>query len=156
MQPEQLKEIVSELVSFLGLEVSDVSVSTGYRTIVAIASPDSKNLIGPGGEHLRSLNTVARRMVEQKYGNEAASFLVDVNGYQEAQLDIVRDNARKLAQRVRLFKHEVEMDPMSAYDRLVVHECFANDPEIETTSAGEGKFRHIVLKCRVGATPKEI
>ena len=53
---------------------------------------------------------------------------------------------RLLAQRARLFKHDVEMGPMSAYERLVVHELFADDPEIKTESQGEGKFRHIVLK----------
>jgi spoIIIJ-associated protein len=53
-----------------------------------------------------------------------------------------------LAQRARLFKHDVEMSPMNPYERLVVHELFAEDPEIVTESAGEGKFRHIVLKYR--------
>jgi len=60
----------------------------------------------------------------------------------------VRQNARMLAQRARLFKHDVELAPQSAYERLVVHELFAEDPEIKTESAGEGKFRHIVLKYK--------
>jgi predicted RNA-binding protein Jag len=37
------------------------------------------------------------------------------------------------------------MPPMSSYERLVVHELFAEDPEIETRSEGEGKTRHIIL-----------
>ena len=37
---------------------------------------------------------------------------------------------------------------------LVVHELFAEDPEIRTESAGEGKFRHIVLKYRDSAFAK--
>jgi spoIIIJ-associated protein len=64
---------------------------------------------------------------------------------------VVRQNARPLAQRARLFKHDVEMAPMSAYERLVVHELFSEDPEIKTESAGEGKFRHIVLKYKSGS-----
>ena len=59
--------------------------------------------------------------------------------------------ARMLAQRARLFKHDVEMEPKSAYERLVIHELFSNDPEIKTESAGEGKFRHIVLKYKDAA-----
>ncbi len=41
---------------------------------------------------------------------------------------------------------------MSAYERLVVHELFSEDPDIKTESQGEGKFRHIVLKCKEGAS----
>jgi spoIIIJ-associated protein len=146
MTPELLKETVSKLLSLLDVEVTSLEVGGTHRTVVSISSPDSARLIGPGGEHLKALNSIARRLLEAKYGEEATSFLIDVNGYHEAQMENVRQNARMLAQRARLFKHDVEMDPMSAYERLVVHELFADDPEITTESAGEGKFRHIVLK----------
>jgi spoIIIJ-associated protein len=148
MDNESLKTFVSALVDSLGVAVDSIAVGGTHRTVVAIQSPESAKLIGQGGEHLRALNTIAKRLVEHKFGEEATNFIVDVNGYQEAQLEKVRGEARMLAQRARLFKHEVEMPPMSAYERLVVHELFAEDPEIETTSAGEGKFRHIVLKYK--------
>lgn len=146
MQPEELKDIVTKLLSLLDVEFENIEVSTGHRTVVAVSSKDSSRLIGPNGDHLKALNSIARRIVEAKHGEEAASFLIDVNNFHEAQMERVRDNARMLAQRARLFKHDVEMGPMSAYERLVVHELFAGDPEIITESQGEGKFRHIVLK----------
>ena len=116
--------------------------------MVAVTSADSARLIGPSGEHLRALNMVARRLVEAKHGEETANFLIDVNGHHEGQLEKVRQSARMLAQRARLFKHDVELEPMSSYERLVIHELFADDAEIKTESAGEGKFRHIVLKYK--------
>ena len=146
MQPD-LSSFVATLLSLLGAE-GTVEVKTGHRTVAAVTSPESARLIGERGEHLRALNTVARRLVEQKHGEEAANFLIDVNGYHESQMERVRQNARMLAQRARLFKHDVELAPQSAYERLVVHELFAEDPEIKTESAGEGKFRHIVLKYK--------
>jgi spoIIIJ-associated protein len=148
MDPASLKAIVSEILSLVGFEAENIEVTSGHRTVVAVSSPDSKTLIGPHGEHLRALNTLARRLVEAKAGEEAAGFLIDVNGYHEEKMETVRANARMLAQRARLFKHEVEMSPMSPYERLVVHELFTDDPEIETESRGEGKFRHIVLKYK--------
>lgn len=147
MQPEELKDVISKLLALLDIEVDTIEVSTGHRTIVAVtSSKDSAQLIGQNGDHLKALNSIARRIIETKHGEEAASFLIDVNNYHEEQMERVRDNARVLAQRARLFKHDVEMGPMSAYERLVVHELFAGDPEITTESQGEGKFRHIVLK----------
>lgn len=146
MSPELLKSTITELINLLDVAVDSVTVSGGHRTVVAITSPDSERLIGPNGDHLRALNMIARRIVETKHGEESASFLIDVNNYHENQMEAVRANARLLAQRARLFKHDVELEPMSSYERLVVHELFAEDPEIKTESAGEGKFRHIVLK----------
>ncbi len=123
-------------------------VTTGHRTVVAIKMGDPAALLGPAGEHLRALNMIAKRMVEKSHGEEAAAFLIDVNGHHESQMERVRTEARAFAQRARLFKHDVEMPPLSSYERLVVHELFANDPDIRTESAGEGKFRHIVLKYK--------
>ncbi len=162
MEPEILKKLAKDFLELLGVEVSSLEVNTGHlpagkagRTIIAVSSPNSAALIGPNGEHLRALNTILRRLVETKLeggppdparGKEAASFLVDVNGYHEALMERVREGARMLAQRARLFKHDVEMPAMSPYERLVVHELFADDQDIKTESQGEGKFRHIVLK----------
>ncbi len=146
-----LSSFAKELVERLGCAVESVEVSAGHRTVVKVSSPDSARLIGPQGEHLRALNSVARRMVEHTHGEDAASFFIDINGFREAELEGVRQNARMLAQRARLFKHDVELPPQSAYERLVVHELFAEDPEIATESAGEGKFRHIVLKYKASS-----
>ena len=148
MEPVELKNLVVELIGRLGFGAEDVTVSTGHRTLVRVASPDSKELIGPHGEHLRSLNTLAKRLVETKHGEQATGFLIDVNDYHEAQLERVRAGARMLAQRARLFKHDVELPPQSPYERLVIHELFADDPNIATESSGEGKFRHVVLKYK--------
>lgn len=150
MDATLLKDFVSEFLVLLGVEGAAIEVSTGHRTLVKVSSADSANLIGPNGEHLKALNMIARRLIEAKHGDEAASFLIDVNDYHEASLEKVRQSARMLAQRARLFKHDVELEPMSAYERLVVHELFADDPEIKTESAGEGKMRHIVLKYKDG------
>ncbi len=148
MDSDALKQLAQELLAPLGVAIDSVTVSGTHRTVVAVISPESEKLIGLKGETLRAINTIAKRLVEAKYGAEATTFIIDVNGYQEAQLESLRSNARMLAQRARLFKHDVELEPMSPYQRLVVHELFAEDPEIGTESAGEGKFRHIVLKYK--------
>ncbi|MBP7770512.1 MAG: hypothetical protein KA066_01210 [Candidatus Pacebacteria bacterium] len=154
MQPLDLQAFVSEFLQKLGHEAQSVTVSAGHRTVVAITVADPSALVGQDGEHLRALNMLAKRMVERSHGEDAAVFLIDVNGHHEAKMEHVRQEARTLAQRARLFKHDVEMPPLSSYERLVVHELFADDPEINTESAGEGKFRHIVLKYVAGAAKK--
>ena len=142
-----LRLFVQELLEKVGAPFDTIEIIDGHRTVARVSAPDA-SLIGERGDTLRALNLVARRLAEATFSAEAANFLIDVNDYHESQLEKVRQEARVLAQRARLFKHDVELPPQSAYERLVVHELFAEDPEIETQSAGEGKFRHIVLKYK--------
>jgi len=148
MDAEEIKTMVSGLLGALGARVDSVSVSNPPRIVVAISSPDSRELIGPHGEHLQALNSIARRLAESKTGERSANFLIDVNEYHAGRLRTLCENAQLLAQRARLFKHDVEMSPMGSYERLVIHELFSEDPEIATESQGEGKTRHIVLKYK--------
>jgi len=147
---DALLTFVTNFLKLLDISSEQISLAEGTRKVITITSPDAQQLIGLNGEHLRALNTLTRRLVETKFGPETTTFTIDVNGYHEKQMEEIRTQARALAQRTRLFKHDTEMNPMSSYERLVVHELFAEDPEIETTSEGEGKFRHIVLRYRQG------
>lgn len=156
MSPDALKNTTAHLLSLLGfspesIDVQEPSLGKAGRTTVAVTSADAAPLLANDGEPLRALNALARRLVEKQHGEDAANFLIDINNHHEQQLEAVRANARMLAQRARLFRHNVEMPPMSSYERLVVHELFAEDPEIETRSEGEGKFRHIVLAYKGSA-----
>ncbi len=148
MSPELLKTFAQTFFDTLGANVTSLEVVSGHRTRVAVTSPEGEQLIGQDGDTLRAINTLARRMVEHAHSTDAANFLIDINNFHEHQAEKVRAEARMLAQRVRLFKHDVDMEPMTAYDRLVVHELFADDPEVETHSDGEGKTRHIVLRYK--------
>ncbi len=147
---EPLLTFITDFLRILDISPEHISLAEGTRKVITITSPSAQHLIGPNGEHLRAVNTLARRLVETKFGVEVTAFSIDVNGYHEKQMEEIRTQARALAQRTRLFKHDTEMNPMSSYERLVVHELFAEDPEIETTSEGMGKFRHIVLRYRQG------
>ena len=146
---DALKNFVSDFFSVLGVSTDGISVSGSPRVVVAVLVKEPNEIVGPHGEHLRALNVLARRLFERKSKISGGfSFVIDVNGYLESQLEGVRANARMLAQRARLFKHDVELGPMSSYERLVIHELFAEDPEIGTHSEGEGKHRHVVLKYK--------
>ena len=154
---EELKKTVADLLKALEADVEAVDIVGTEKPCAKIRTSDSQRLIGPGGEHLRALNHIAKKLLEKKLGLEPRiANLLDVNGYFEAKLETIRANARMLAQRARLFKHDVEMSPMSSYERMVVHELFAEDQEIKTESQGEGKVRHVVLRYVEQGTAPQI
>ncbi len=148
MDTAKLQTLVARLLEALGARVEDISVSGETRVVAQVSTPDAQALIGPGGAHLQALNVLARRLAEAETGERSTHFLIDVNNYHADRLKTLCENAQLLAQRARLFKHDVEMSPTGSYERLVIHELFSSDPEIATESQGEGKTRHIVLKYK--------
>lgn len=149
MEESTLQQYIKEFVETMGVVVESVEVSSvaGHR-MFNIKTPDSKQLIGPHGEHLRALNYIVRRSVEKKTGENESKFMIDVNGYQYKHIQTIEQKAKLLADRVRTFKSSADMTPMSAYERMIIHSMFSEDPEIATSSEGVGLSRHVVLSYR--------
>ncbi|OGG47745.1 hypothetical protein A2761_02550 [Candidatus Kaiserbacteria bacterium RIFCSPHIGHO2_01_FULL_51_33] len=155
MHTEEIKSIIREFLERLTVAVEDVSVREEENPpLFHVTTKDSGVLIGINGDNLRALNVVVKKIVERRLGAEAAAqFFLDVNGYQSRHIAEVRSKVRMLAERARTFKYDVEMSPMNAYERMIVHATFTNDPDIATESVGEGKFRRVVLKYMPNKQP---
>lgn len=148
-QQEHIIGTLRTLLGHLAVVVTDISVEIDERIKsfrFVISTPDSALLIGERGDRLLALNHLMKRIVEHELKDENISFLIDVNNYQKRRIDDIRTKARMLAERARYFKSSVEMDPMSSYERMIVHAEFTEIPDIATESSGYGKDRHVVLK----------
>lgn len=117
-----------------------------------ISSPDSGLLIGERGARLQSLNYLLKKMAEKALGkgdesakDDIPSFMVDVNNYQAKRIEELRTKASMLAERARYFRTSMPMEPMSSYERMIIHAEFTGVPDIRTESSGSGKDRHVVL-----------
>jgi len=138
-------ETITELLTHMGVSSPSVSMERDdLGTIYTVETPDSDLLIGNNGETLLALNHIVKRMTERNEGEE--DFSVDVNGYQKTRNNDLRARARMYAERAKEFQSDVEMDPMSSYERMVVHAALAEDQKIKTESAGVGRERRVVVK----------
>lgn len=159
MNTFSVQATIREFLERLGVVVEGIDEhKVGPQTIFRIRSGESGLLIGSGGETLRALNHLIRRLGERARAAsdapaEPLSFLVDVNGYHAKRIEELHQSARLLSERARLFRHDVEMPPMSPYERMIVHAFLAEDPDIATQSSGEGQFRRVVI--RYGKLPKD-
>lgn len=150
MRDHDIQRIITDLLSAMGMMIDGVAiVDDGSHPVFEVRTRDSALLIGNQGERLKDFNYLVKRIVERRLGRaEASRFLLDVNGYQRKHIGELRNRAKILAERARLFKYDVEMSPMNAYERMIVHATFADDPDIKTESLGEGKFRRVVIRYR--------
>ena len=148
---DELKSIIKNFLDKLTVEFSDIEISEDKMCpIFLIKTTDSGVLIGNSGESLRALNHIIKKIFEKRFSQYDAKnkiqFSLDINGYYESKIETLKNQTRILAERARMFKSDIKMSPMNAYERMIIHAAFANYPEINTKSEGEGKMRRIILK----------
>lgn len=151
MESEEIKLIIESLLRTLPVRVDSIEiVGDGVKApVFTIKTPDAPILIGTRGAHFQALSHLVKKLVgtyaESKKIPEPR-FFIDVNDYRSALSRTISTKASVLAERARSFKSSVEMEPMSAYDRLIVHEFLQGAPNIKTESVGEGRNRRVVIK----------
>jgi spoIIIJ-associated protein len=115
----------------------------GDRAAVSIVGADLSQLVGRNGEVLEALQELTRLAVYRETG-ERSRLMLDVSGYRaERREQLVRLAAETIA-RVRESGEAVSLDPMSPFERKVVHDAVA---AAGLTSASEGvePRRHVVV-----------
>ncbi len=151
MTTEMIKKTIEEFLNKLTVSFDSVEITNSDEGFVFMirTKTDSQILIGTKGVNLSSLNHVIKKIIEnnKEYNHEnKIQFMVDVNDYQEKKSKEIKNKAYIMASRVKSFKTDAEMEPMSSYERMLVHSVLANDSCVETCSTGIGKDRHVVIK----------
>ena len=157
---DQLKQITEKILGYL--QVADYTIECRDTDLgqvcVAVTVPEGRLLVGRGGENLRSFNTLVKNMMDKKYsekekttgaegGNtEKLYFYIDINDYRTQQIQKIINLAKIHAARAVEFQKDIELDPMSSYDRMIVHNTLADSPHLSTESTGFGRNRHVVIK----------
>lgn len=144
-------EIVDNLLDKMGFGDADVSINysepddqTGrVMTIVDVRGSDDLNsLIGAQGEILSDLQYLARLMAGHAL-RRRANFLLDVNGYREKRRQALTRLAERMAEKAVRRGEPVTLEPMSAYDRRLVHVALRDHADVYTNSVGEGASRRV-------------
>ncbi|MDO8590626.1 MAG: R3H domain-containing nucleic acid-binding protein [bacterium] len=150
MAEPNTKEIIEELLKLMnvGFEaIERVESPESNHTRFLIRTDESALLIGQNGEHLGAFNYIIRRIAAKSALGEAPEkFFVDVNGYHEKTLENLKAKAKIMCERARSFKVDIELDPMSSYERMIIHSFLEGAVDIKTESKGEGAQRRVVIK----------
>ncbi len=116
---------------------------TGQRVnVVAINGEDLTMLIGPRGETLDALQFLGRLMVAHKL-HRRANFVVDVEGYRQRRVQALTRLAERMADKARQRGEPISLEPMTAYERRIIHMALRDVADVYTESAGEGKQRRV-------------
>jgi spoIIIJ-associated protein len=148
MKVDKIKETIEEIFNRTSCILSKIEISDENNMLwCAIETPDSRFMIGRDGETLKSLNHLVQKILEKTFPEEEVkNVLIDINGYQRKRFDNLKNVAHMMAERAKYFKSNIEIDPMPAFERRIIHLFLEGDKEIKTESEGEGPNRRVVIK----------
>ena len=131
--PAQPKDILEKILTSLGFAatVEEHKLEDGY--LLDVKTGEAGRLIGRQGQTLADLQYITNRLLFQQDPNSPKA-MVDVGGYRAQAREALVKKAQDAAEKVRRWGDAVELEPLNAFDRRVVHHTLKDDPDVETHS----------------------
>ena len=139
------KATLEEMLRLLGFEAAVEEHLLDDGLLLDVKADDSGRLIGRQGQTLSDLQYLVNRILFQK-DTTAPKVTVDVGNYRSQARDALLKKAKDAAEKVRRWGDVVELEPLNAFDRRIVHNALKNDPGVETHSVEvEGTDKKAIL-----------
>lgn len=160
---EQLGEVLDNLLGMLLLEGSYEIEEEGEGFFVSIETKDAGRLIGARGESLEGLQLVVNQIMSRKMGQSVLSeakpkagevegfkrVILDVEGWRKQKEEELKAMAKDLGKQVLESGKQLELEPMSSWQRRVIHMVIQDTEGLSSESIGEGRDRHIVITPKI-------
>ena len=142
----RLDKILKELFKITGDDGIEYKIEKGKNQInLTITGDKVSHLIGYKGNTIESFQSLLNAML-QRENEESAKVFVEVNDYKKRKEEKLKNLANKMANNVIRFRKPIRLEPMSAYERLIIHTELAKRDDVETESQGEEPRRRVVIK----------
>jgi spoIIIJ-associated protein len=112
-----------------------------------VEGEDMGVVIGKHGGTINALQYLVSLILQKQVG-ERVRIIIDAEGYRSRREQALRDMARAYAQRVKETGQEAVLDALQSYERRVIHNSLADDPDVFTYSEGEEPDRRVVISPR--------
>jgi spoIIIJ-associated protein len=140
-----MRALVARIVATLGVDARvDVHEDAGTITVTC-SGPDVGLLIGRHGQTIDAVQYLLNAAAHRAEGDERKDVVVDAAGYRERRRVTLESLAIRTAQEVVATGHPVELEPMTAVERKVVHLRLQDYDGVGTTSEGTEPNRYVVV-----------
>ena len=116
--------------------------------VIRIDGDEAGSLIGRHGETLDALQYLSNLALNaelDKTGEECPKITVDIEGYRARREETLRSLAKRTADKVKRYKRNIALDPMTPYERRIIHSALQNDSQVMTASVGSDENRKVVI-----------
>lgn len=112
-----------------------------------ILSKDSALLIGRRGQTLNALQFLVNLLAGRE-SREGGKILLDTEDYRARRRETLTDLALNLAEKAKSLRKEFTLEPMSPYERHIIHAALADNAYVITKSVDYGEYRRVVIVPR--------
>ncbi len=143
--PAQPKTTLEKILDLLGFPATVEEHTLEDGVLLEVKTEESGRLIGRQGQTLSDLQYITNRLLFQQDAT-APKVMVDVGGYRAQAREALVKKALDAAEKVRRWGDVVELEPLSAFDRRIIHQALKDDPGVETKSVEvEGTEKKAIL-----------
>ena len=137
-------EFLDTVFKKFGLDVTIRPVEGEEFITLDLVGKDLGILIGRRGETLDALQYLTNLTVSRHF-EDRSKFILDVEGYRAKREETLERLAKKLAERVKESGKNISLEPMSPYERRIIHTVLQSDDQVRTFSEGEEPYRKVVI-----------
>lgn len=141
----RVREVLERIGNALGLSARVSIVEDDESVLASYSGGDLGLLIGRRGSTIDSVQYLVNAIVFRRFGEGAKQVVVDAAHYRERRRASLERLALETATRVRERGEPVELEPMSAPERKIVHLRLQDEPDVATESEGEEPNRYVVV-----------
>ena len=148
------KEVVRELLSLMDIpadvmavdnpSVMELSPDDPPTVFIDINGRDLGMLIGRRGENLSQMQYMVNLIVN-RHSDRWVRVILDIEGYRTRREESLIGLAERVARQVARNRRPIELEPMPANERRIVHMTLKTQPGITTSSSGEGALRRVTV-----------
>ena len=144
----RLRELVDRVTAEIGVHCRIEIAETAEEIRATCEGPELGMLIGKHGQTIDAIQYLANAIVYRGRYEERKRIVIDAAGYRARRQTSLDALALRLAEQASATGRRVELEPMTAVERKIVHERLKDDPEIETLSEGTEPNRYVVILPR--------
>ena len=142
-------EFIKTLLSDMNIE-AEINLGDGDNDdkLITVTGEAASILIGHHGDTLDSLQYLANLAANKKVNGEKpehTKITIDIEGYRAKREAALRALARRMADKVLKYKKSVMLEPMTPYERRIIHSEVQNIEGVATNSIGSDGNRKVVM-----------
>jgi spoIIIJ-associated protein len=138
------KNFLREVTLAMGLSITIETNKKDRHVYINMIGENMGVLIGKRGKTLDSLQYLTNLAVN-RCGVPEVSVILDTENYRKRRRDTLEALASSLSRKVKTTKKNVVLEPMSRYERHIIHVYLQNDRYVKTYSEGDEPYRNVII-----------
>ena len=141
---ERGKNFLIGLLEVINNDSKVFSEENSDEIVYEIQGENASNLIGYRGESLNAIQYLVS-IINSKGNRHSKRVKVDIGGFKEKRKESLEALANRIAKKVLKTSHQTKLEPMTAYERRIIHTVIQNYPELTSFSTGEEPHRFLTI-----------